>query len=431
MSPSFSQSLSSSADAHRFDPDGELNELISKILAIPGAATIAPSVPKDIYPFVTFFLSTQRLPKTLIAPHIFRIATVLRTTLSTVDKPRYNLGESITAVAHLVRTHPDLFLAHWRSWFRPTVEGLWEVPKKGTSVKLKTVVALGEVVKAIMVPREGEDDAARLRREEAADGIAEELKVRFLSSELTKGARLTIFHALQVALYRKHADKNTALFHLTAQLDACLQTDEAIWALHVIGLLPALLGKLFRKLEPKGVRPWIQLVGKCREHTSADVRALSTLLWNHLASAFMRTTLDDGSVWVFRADGKPFQLLIQLFGSTPAGWQSPAKDAAYALALAGTLFGLSVLNRTFVPEDCLANLDIVWDRVVAVSLRGAMASQESSIASVGWATLAAIVSPPKEDAPKATLDWLVNPVFLDGAPPKGKVAPVGDRKSVV
>ena len=93
MSPSFSQSLSSSADAHRFDPDGELNELISKILAIPGAATIAPSVPKDIYPFVTFFLSTQRLHKTLIAPHIFRIATVLRTTLSTVDKPRYNLGE--------------------------------------------------------------------------------------------------------------------------------------------------------------------------------------------------------------------------------------------------------------------------------------------------------------------------------------------------
>lgn len=151
---------------------------MTKILAIPGSSTLAPSVPKDIYPFVTFFLSTQRLPPTLVAPHISRIATVLRTTLSTVDKPRYNLGESITAVAHLVRSHPDQFLQHYRSWFRPTVEGLWEVPKKGSAVKHKTVIALGEIVKAVTLSRAGETDDARAAREVIADAIADEFKVR-------------------------------------------------------------------------------------------------------------------------------------------------------------------------------------------------------------------------------------------------------------
>lgn len=212
----------------------------------------------------------------------------------------------------------------------------------------------------------------------------------------------------------------------------------AIWALHVIALLPALLGKLFRKLEPKGVRPWIQLVGKCREHASEDIRALSTLLWNHLAFAFMRTTLDDGSVWVFRADGKPFQLLIQLFGATTTEWgdaaarttSGPPKDRAYALTLAGTLYGLNVLNlglpATPAGDAQLENLDFVWDRVVAVALRGAMGSLDTEIAAVGWAILAALVKAPAAGAPLPMLDALINRAFLDGVPAKGKVVPTGE-----
>ncbi|KAL8279224.1 hypothetical protein RQP46_008480 [Phenoliferia psychrophenolica] len=392
--------------------DGELNELIGKILAIPGANNLAPSVPKDMYPFVTFFISTQRLPHNLIAPHIFRISIVLRTTFSTLDKPRNNLAESISAVTHLVQSHPDAFLSYWRNWFRPTVEGLWEGPKKSTAVKHKAVKALGEVVKAATMPREGENDEARSQREVIANLLAEELKAR--------------------------SDDRTALTHLASQLDAALKTDEAIWAVHVIALLPALLGKLFRKLEPKGVRPWIELVNKCRENASEDVKTLSTLLWNHLAFAFMKTTLEDGSVWVFRADGKPFQLLIQLFGPTLDGWgevghKSP-KDYAYALTLAGTMFGLSVLNLQLPaapplsPDDVqVANLDQVWDKVAAIALQGAMASRDAAIASVGWAILAAIVKAPSTapDAPSPTLNSLINPIFLNGAPPKGKVVAPG------
>lgn len=206
----------------------------------------------------------------------------------------------------------------------------------------------------------------------------------------------------------------------------------AIWAVHVIALLPALLGKRFRKLEPRGVRPWITLVTACRAHTSQDVKVLSSLLWNHLAYAFTSTPLDDGSMWVFRADCKPFNLLVQVFTQS----SGPKMDHAHALVLAGVIYGLSILNLALPPASTfivgaapadpqLENLDFVWEKVVTAALPQALASSNAQTASVGWAILAAMVKPPSTDAERRpTLNALVNPVFLDGVPPVKSKMPV-------
>lgn len=104
--------------------------------------------------------------------------------MCTNDKPRRNLSEGITALSRLIVTHPEKMLVRYREWFLLVAEALWEQGKYGQTVRLRAVLALGVVVKGLMVSWEGRKEGGeslkmRERREFVAEAISQEFSVRF------------------------------------------------------------------------------------------------------------------------------------------------------------------------------------------------------------------------------------------------------------
>ncbi|KAM0753002.1 hypothetical protein T439DRAFT_378750 [Meredithblackwellia eburnea MCA 4105] len=406
---------------HSYFSNAELHELVSKILAIPGTPRLSGSVQKDVYPFIAWFVGVQRFPDAFIKAHVDRILDVLRITLTTFDKPRNNISESITAIHHLLGTHSTVILSNWHKWFKHVAEGLWEGPKKGTVVKTKALKTLGALATLLTLPGGSEDPEATVQRTTTADLISKQF--------------------LEEILYRKK-DGGTMLSALATQLDNALRTHEAVWVVHVLAIIPVLLHIRFRKLEPKGIKPWIQLVSKCRDHEEEDVRLLSGLLWNHLAYAFLKTPAEDASVWwIFRPDRKPFNLLTQIF--TQSGiWLTQKKQkehAIYSIVLGGVLYGLGILNRGLpaappsssiiesseesksdVVDLQLENLDFVWDHVVIPCVQPALRGISVEIVNHAWDILAALFNTEDPVPPPTDLSTLLNPIFFEGVAAKSK-----------
>lgn len=81
----------------------------------------------------------------------------------------------MSAIRILIESHPEEMLINWREWFGGVVEGLWDVPRKGMTVRWKTSMVLAGVVEARL--RSWRGDGSGEKRNRVGDEISEEFLV--------------------------------------------------------------------------------------------------------------------------------------------------------------------------------------------------------------------------------------------------------------
>lgn len=446
-------------------PGTEIQELLTLILSLPTSTALPRLARKEVLPFVSFFLASQRLPPALLAPFIPTALGALRENLAVHDDKqrhdRNNMSEALAALAELLRSHPLPVLAAWRLWFPQTMGGLWDGPKKGLSVRNRVLATLGAVATALCQPGEGEESAQTAEREERNKEIASKMIEMFyvgIANDQPPSAS-------RAPIARDAHEPASRLTLLAEQLvpvssdDPRVQGDDGPWLVlvNVLALLPVLMEQRFRRLQQRGIRPWITLFNHALARPLPHVRTLSVLAWTHLVYGFLRVPPDAGPVegrrasdpgvvaWIFREDGKPFGLLNQVFSSenkrawvAAVGQTTPThKMRTKALALplvhtlVSTIFGVSVLVHNGpgsvapdpslpLPEPTEAQLNAlthVWTRLIATHLLTALRAAYDDVRAIAWATLAAIVRSHALEHRQARLQRLVNGVFLDGSVP--------------
>lgn len=221
-----------------------------------------------------------------------------------------------------------------------------------------------------------------------------------------------------------------------------------LWLINLLALIPFFLGPRFRKLESKGIRPFVALFNKYSDSPSPHMRTLTALLWNHVTRAFLSVPLQGAKeeMWIFRDDKKPFQVLTSIFDHRRKGdWQggkegvalSPArlekhKSSAQSMAHAvvGMITGFSVFLfaagrppllaphveiNPILNDATLGHLDFVWDALVVPQILTVVRAPFAATPPLGWATLAALIRPRTEQDRTASLERLVNPVLFESA----------------
>ncbi|GEM09801.1 hypothetical protein Rt10032_c09g3818 [Rhodotorula toruloides] len=447
-----------------------LVSLVSLAASLPLAPDILGMAQRDLFPFIPFLMQSQQLPPQLIRPLLVPIILPsLRATLSLgpkIDRFRFAFCESLDALAKLVYTNaPDLLADDARGiWLRPAAMGLWEVSRKGLSTREKTMQVLGRAARALTMPldeggagaTEGEKQRAIVREElAAAFGAA------FLDILNESPAELS---ALRTS--KDEADKVTFRDILLEQISTPPTVNEtmspeqvlnshALSKLSKLALIPALLQNSFRHFQPGGVGPWIQPFNTLSESSSAPVLALSALAWSNLVYAFTKTTSAKISAsWIFRADQKPFAILINLLRTRAPRWSQSVQAAtdpvkggkvklhakALVLTLASVVYGLTVHARhgtssyrdQEAPVDAplsatrFEHLSYTFSHVVEIHLpQAAKTTVSTEVNSLAWSILANIVRPRTPADRNAVLETLVNPIFLDS--PISEVLPNSPR----
>ena len=135
--------------ADNFLADSVLIRLVKLILEVPHRTGVSHAVKKDVFPFLAWFFSVQKLPSTLLQNLSSQIIDTLAVIISTVDKPRRNLSEGILAVSSLIVTLPEIFLPRYEVWLPPLVSGLMDFSKNGAMVRMRAVTGLSDIVWAI------------------------------------------------------------------------------------------------------------------------------------------------------------------------------------------------------------------------------------------------------------------------------------------
>lgn len=211
-------------------------------------------------------------------------------------------------------------------------------------------------------------------------------------------------------------------------------TTSVPWALSVLALLPALLGKSFRYLHKKGLKPWMEVmndVTKGDKNNSPVLRSLSHLAWNHLIFAFLQsssTAVRSNSTFSAHFIVDHFDLVNQIF--TTSVWSSVTtlsavnsmRSKVLLRVLVGLIFALSIephlpLALPGVPEIDKSQREVeyfdrVWTKLVEKQLTLALESVCDETAVIAFNILAAIVKEPSTTPLDPTI--LLVDGFLDG-----------------
>ncbi|GAA5919604.1 hypothetical protein JCM1841_001075 [Sporobolomyces salmonicolor] len=442
-------------------PARELTSLLRLIVSLPLSPNLSVLVHRELVPFVPFLVSQQHVPTAILAPLISsHILPSLRATLSApprIDRYRLSFGESLSALSSLLEAHPREMLQGetWKVWFRPAMLGLWDGAKKGTSVKGKAVRVVGRLVRAltVAVPESGVV-WIREREEIAKDLGAEMLAILHETPSDAPVVRPKDGKSKETAVPSRLLLLSTQMVDATKNLKSnpmALDESALLYTVSLLSVLPALLGPSFRQLEEKGIGPWIRPFNELKHASSSHILVLSAIMWSHLAYSFLRTTsVKSKGLWVFRKpDRKPFEVLLRIFegrgevwrknvaaaGTTPAKKDKQRMHAkALALAFVATVYGLTVVVHhgissvrdpsasASLSSDQLEHLDTTFTELLHRFLPILVHSTVSEASSLGWSLLSSVVRPKTPSDPTATLEALINPVFLDGAIPQLKTA---------
>lgn len=204
----------------------------------------------------------------------------------------------------------------------------------------------------------------------------------------------------------------------------------AFWALSVLAILPALLGGHFRRLTPRGVKPWSDLVLRASINPSASVRLLSQVVWSHLIFAFLQYSRKMSGDWLFDHKGRRALALLcqtpKVF--VPAGGEQPeGLGPNPLLMMPGYIHGLSLSVRRYrsinpesttspVPtlDQELSDLNDIW-LVLTKDLAATFAAPRSHPAHIdaAWYMLRRVLSPVTDDV--VPVYALLNGAILEGA----------------
>ncbi|GAA6047301.1 hypothetical protein NBRC10513_003910 [Rhodotorula toruloides] len=435
-----------------------LVSLVSLVASIPLSPDILGMVQRDLFPFIPFLIQAQQLAPQLIQPLLVPIILpALRATLSMgpkIDRFRFAFCESLEALAKLLHTNaPDLLADDARGiWLRPATMGLWEVSRKGLSTREKTMQVLGRAVRAFTMSLdegaeagEGETQRAVIREELASNFGADLLEILndsppdFSALPPDEEAKVTFRDILLEQITTPPPVSENA----SPEQVAAVRDSHDLSKVAKLALMPALLQSSFRKFEKGGVGPWIRPYNTLTSSTCAPVLALSALAWSNLIYAFTKTASGKTSAsWIFRADQRPFGIIVNLFTARAVRWSQSAQAAsdpvkrqkaklhakALALAFASVVYGLTVHARhgtsSHRDEDApvdgplsAARLDhysYTFSHLLEPHLsQMAESTVSTEVNSLSWSILANIVRPRTTADRHAVLETLVNPVFLD------------------
>ncbi|BGP32306.1 hypothetical protein JCM10296v2_004087 [Rhodotorula toruloides] len=435
-----------------------LVSLVSLVASIPLAPNILGMVQRDLFPFIPFLIQAQQLAPQLIQPILVPIILPgLRATLAMghkIDRFRFAFCESLDALAKLLHTNaPDLLADDARGiWLRPATMGLWEVSRKGLSTREKTMQVLGRAVRAFTMPLdegaeagEGETQRAVIREKLASSFGADFLEILndsppdLLALPTTDEPKATFRDILLEQITTPPAVSETA----SPEQVAAVRDSHDLSKVAKLALMPALLQSSFRKFEKGGVGPWIRPYNTLTSSTCAPVLTLSALAWSNLIYAFTKTASGKTSAsWIFRADQRPFGIIVNLFTARAARWSQSVQAAsdpvkrqkaklhakALALAFASVVYGLTVHARhgtsSHRDEDApvdgplsAARLDhysYTFSHLLEPHLPlMAESTVSTEVNSLAWCILASIIRPRTPTDRHAVLETLVNPIFLD------------------
>ncbi|BGO91607.1 hypothetical protein NBRC10512_008054 [Rhodotorula toruloides] len=460
-----------------------LVSLVSLVSSIPLAPDILGMVQRDLFPFIPFLIQSQQLSPQRIQPLIVPvILPALRATLSMgtkIDRFRFAFCESLDALAKLLHTNaPDLLADDARGiWLRPATMGLWEVSRKGLSTREKTMQVLGRAVRAFTMPLEEGRDAGEWegQRGVVREKLASNFGADFLEilnespSDLPalptdEESKVTFRDILLEQITTPPAVSENA----SPEQVAAVRDSHDLSKVAKLALMPALLQSSFRKFEKGGVGPWIRPYNTLTSSTCAPVLTLSALAWSNLIYAFTKTASGKTSAsWIFRADQRPFGIIVNLFTARAARWSQSAQAAsdpakrqkaklhakALALAFASVVYGLTVHARhgTSSHRDEDAPVDsplsaarfdhhsYTFSHLLEPHLAPmAQSTVSAEVNSLAWSILANIVRPRTPTDRHAVLETLVNPIFLDlpisevspDSPPMEHLLAVGMHRAV-
>jgi hypothetical protein len=150
----------STADLSISPTDEELTSLLRLVSTLPVSANLNNLVQRELFPFVPFILHDQTLPANVLAPlitsHLLPAFDALLSLPHRADRHRISFGETLSAISLLLSTHSKEMIreGNWRVWFRGSMVGLWDGPKKGISVKGKSLKVAGRLVRCLTSPIE-------------------------------------------------------------------------------------------------------------------------------------------------------------------------------------------------------------------------------------------------------------------------------------
>ncbi|GAA5893465.1 uncharacterized protein JCM6883_003527 [Sporobolomyces salmoneus] len=430
----------------------ELTSLVRLITSLPTSPNLNNLAQRDMFTFVAFLLQDQALPREVLTPlidsHILPALSALLALPHRADRHRIVLGEALSAVLQLLTTHPKEMIrgGKWKCWFKGSILGLWDGHKKGISVKGRSLKLAGRLIKCLTSPIEWTLEGMEWVKEresisrqvgETMLALLNEIPEDPLQGKKIGSTRLQLLSQQWTQMSKSKtgasnsAEEATILFHSS-----------------LLTILPALLGSSFRKIEEKGIAPWLKPYNQLfSSQQSIHILAPLTLSWTHLAYAFFRSTSAADEVessWILRRRGhenKALTVLSNKFktrqelwlrgdgGGTPTKKERKRIHAkALSITYAATLHGLTVSIfygfssvRDVSPEfelststsDQLANLDEEFDRLVTPYLPSLTRSPFVDTSRIGWSILASILRPRTATDRFATLEDIVNPSLLD------------------
>ncbi|GAA6008243.1 hypothetical protein JCM11491_001941 [Sporobolomyces phaffii] len=429
----------------------ELATLLRLFTSLPTSPGLNILVQRDLFPFVPFLLHDQTLPVGVLAPliksHVLPSFATLLSLPHRADRHRISFGETLAAITVLLATHSEDMLRdeNWRTWFRGSMLGLWDGPKKGVTVKGRSLKVAGRLVRCLTSPIEWTEHGLEWvkEREEISRQVGEEM--------------LALLNEVPDDLLQARKPEMSRLQGLTqqwtqitkAKTDGNTNVDEANLLYHVslLSILPALLGPSFRKLEEKGITPWIKPFNQLHQsQTSVHILATLALAWTNLGYAFCRSTSasEDGEVsWILRKrgnDNKALSVLSNIFRTRHEVWTradgTPTKKErkrshakALSISYAASLHGMTVSIhrgassvRALAPEleplpslkpDQLEQFDEVFERLIVSTLPCLTRSPFVETARIGWDLLASILRSRSPADRFAVLEDIVNPAILE------------------
>ncbi|KAK4053918.1 hypothetical protein OIO90_003755 [Microbotryomycetes sp. JL221] len=389
---------------------------------------------KDVFPFVSWFLSVQCLSTEAITKHMADILKSLNICLNTPDKMRHNQEQGAAAVAHLVSRHPRQMLEQNSLWLKPLMVGLWDTAKRGGIVRSRTVNALGVI--ADVLTRDGSSEW-RENQLDWRDQVSKQVLDIFSDSPAGAPQGITNLELLVSQL------------KLSVQSTQSLSTEMQWASLHTfLAVLPILLGPRLRRLDPKGITPYVELFALFAEVPAAwQWQLVSGLLWCHLAFTFFLvppTRTHGGKVeeqWLFRRDAKQQRQLV-LFNvfnhRRPPEMKPGAEDKhsekreSNALVLGHVLLSIvaaySILLHNSAPPELvpasevdpvlsktdLENFDSAFENGISREIKLGATSSIVDAQRLALGALAGLVAPRTKASRIAPMEMLVNrELYLD------------------
>ncbi|KAK4054441.1 hypothetical protein OIV83_000935 [Microbotryomycetes sp. JL201] len=381
-------------------------------------------------------LNAVTLPPAMIRKNLPGAIRSLVICLSTKDKLCQNQNLGAQAAAALIKQHPKQMLEQASIWLKPLLAGLWDAGKRTEIIRARTLEALSEVA-AILGSKVSSEWLSD--RDDWRDTISKQL--------------LEVFHDIPIGA----VEGFTNLDLLVAQFKAGIKgtrvsANDVTWAsLHTfLSILPVLLGARFRRLNEKGITPYVELLSLFSDSTTPSLwHLMSGLAWSHAAYAFFLvppSTASGSPVprhWLFRHDQKRLNVLFNIFNhrrlptgelgaNGPHAALHEANSHVVGHLLAGISAGLSILlgaadAETPKNDSFLNHLDTVFSNALAPEIRHAAASPLSNAKILALAVLAAIVAPHPESPNLTTIEILVNKALFEGIIAKASTPDVAQQ----